>query len=273
VPTISSARSPFSQPEPHQNRHVAESFGVDAERYDRTRPRYPDAVVSRIVAAGPGREVLDVGIGTGIAARQFRAAGCTVSGVEPDERMAQVARRDGTEVDVTTFEAWDPGGRRFDAVIAGQAWHWVDPVAGAAKAARVLRPGGRLAVFWNAAQPSPDAAEAFAAVYAQLMPDLPVYRKDSADRDAYGVFCAAAADGMRQAGAFGEPERWQVDWDQPYTTREWLEVLPTQGIHTRLPAETLQELLDRFGAAVDSLGGGFTMHYATVVVTAARLGT
>jgi ubiquinone/menaquinone biosynthesis C-methylase UbiE len=59
----------------HQYRRMAESFGVDAERYDRTRPRYPDALVERIVAASPGPEILDVGCGTGIEARQFQAAG------------------------------------------------------------------------------------------------------------------------------------------------------------------------------------------------------
>ena len=67
--------------------------------------------------------------------------------------MADLARRNGLEVEVAAFEAWDPAGRAFDAVIAGQARHWVDPVAGAAKAAQALRPGGRLAVFWNAFQP------------------------------------------------------------------------------------------------------------------------
>jgi SAM-dependent methyltransferase len=134
---------------------VAESFGVDADRYDRARPGYPAAMVDRIVAVLPGPDVLDVGAGTGIVTRQFAAAGCRVLGVEPDARMAAFARRAGTEVEVSTFEAWDPGGRRFDAVVAGQAWHWVDPVAGAAAAAQVLRPGGRLAVFWNALQPRP----------------------------------------------------------------------------------------------------------------------
>ena len=63
--------------EPHQHRQVAESFGTDAERYDRTRPSYPEAMVDRIVATSPGPDVLDVGAGTGIAARQFAAAGCT----------------------------------------------------------------------------------------------------------------------------------------------------------------------------------------------------
>ena len=128
-------------PEIHRDRRVAESFGGDAERYDRARPDYPDALVRRIIAASPGRNVLDVGCGTGIEARQFRAAGCTVLGVEPDARMAEFARGSGVEVEVATLEAWDPAGRKFDAVIAGTAWHWVDPVAGAAKTARVLRPG------------------------------------------------------------------------------------------------------------------------------------
>src|SRR5215212_9858446 len=84
---------PPSRDEPQRHRHVAESFGTDAERYDRTRPHYPDAMVERIVAASPGPDFLDVGIGTGIEARQFRAAGCEVLGVEPDARMADFARR------------------------------------------------------------------------------------------------------------------------------------------------------------------------------------
>jgi SAM-dependent methyltransferase len=100
----------------------AQSFGSDPERYDRARPRYPDAMVERIVDSSPGHYVLDVGCGTGIAARQFRAAGCRVLGVEPDARMADLARRSGVEVEVATFEAWDPAGREFDATVAGQAW-------------------------------------------------------------------------------------------------------------------------------------------------------
>ncbi len=128
--TIPPEQSRLSEREPHQLRQVAESFGTDAERYDRTRPRYPDAMVERIVAACPGPDVLDVGCGTGIAARQFQAAGCQVLGVEPDARMADFARRSGVEVEVATIEAWDPADRAFDALVAGTAWHWVDPVAG-----------------------------------------------------------------------------------------------------------------------------------------------
>lgn len=79
----------------HEHRAVAESFGSDPERYDGTRPGYPDAVIEKIRAASPGHHVLDVGCGTGIAARQLHAAGATVLGVEPDARMAAFAQRSG----------------------------------------------------------------------------------------------------------------------------------------------------------------------------------
>jgi SAM-dependent methyltransferase len=257
--------------EPHRHRQVAESFGVDAERYDRTRPSYPEAMVDRIVAASPGPDVLDVGAGTGIVTRQFAAAGCTVLGVEPDARMAAFARRGGLRVEVSTFESWDPAGRRFDAVVAGQAWHWVDPVAGAAAAARVLRPGGRLAVFWNAFQVPPEAAEAFAAVYHRLMPGSLAaagFSPVAPAVDPYAALCAKAADGILAAGGFGEPEQWRFEWDRSYGRDEWLDQLPTFGGHTLLPPDQLEQVVDGIGAAVDALGGGFTAHYTTVVVTA-----
>ena len=91
-------------------------------------------------------------------------------GLEPDVRMASVARRRGVTVEDGLFEEWDAGPRHFDLLIAGQSWHWVDPVAGATKAARVLAPGGRLALFWYVFQPPGDLAEAFSAVYQKALP-------------------------------------------------------------------------------------------------------
>jgi SAM-dependent methyltransferase len=283
MPTIPSgqARSPRPEahqapgPEPHQARQIAESFGIDPERYDRTRPRYPGALVDRIVASSPGPDFLDVGAGTGIDARQFQAAGAVVLGIDPDARMADFARRTGVEVEVATIEAWDPAGRDFDAVVAGQTWHWVDPVAGAAKAAQVLRPGGRLAVFWNVFQPPPEAVEAFAAVHDRVLPGSlasGAYRREASALDLYSPILTKTADGIRAAGALGDPEQWRYDWDRSYTRDEWLDVLPTQGLYTQLPPDTLAELLAGIGAAVDALGGSFTMAYTTVAVTAARAG-
>ena len=79
-----------------------------------------------------------------------------------------------------------------------------------------------------------------------------------------------AADGMRQAGAFGEPQEWLSYWQRTYTRDEWLDLVPTTGGFGRMPGPTQREILAGFGAAVDAAGGSFTMGYATLAVTAAR---
>jgi SAM-dependent methyltransferase len=256
----------------HLQRQVAEGFGGDARRYDRARPTYPASLVERIVAASPGRDVVDVGCGTGISSRLLAAAGCRVLGVEPDPRMAEQARQGGTEVEVAKFEDWDPAGRLFDTVTAAQAWHWVDLVAGAAKAAEALRPGGRLAVFWNAFDPPRELREAFGAVYRQALPDSPLtgfWARPALDT--YRAGGGRAADGMRQAGGFGEPEEWLANWARPYTRDEWLDLVPTLGGFPQIPRDVQAELLAGLGAAVDAAGGAFTMGYTTLAVTAVRL--
>jgi len=251
----------------HRARAIAESFGAEAERYDRTRPHYPAELVARIVAASPGRSVLDVGTGTGIAARQFQAAGCQVLGVEPDARMAAFARSTGVDAEVATFEGWDSAGRRFDAVIAGQSWHWVDPVAGATKAARVLAPGGRLALFWYVFQPPGDLAEAFGAVYQKALPGTPFGRGTLPGLDAYSAFFTKAADGIQEAGAFTEPEQWRSDWDHQYTRDEWLDLVPSFGGHSQFPPAAQDEILAGVSAAIDAAGGAFAVHFTAVAVT------
>ena len=261
--------------ESHRLRQVAESFGVDAARYDRTRPAYPVAMVDRIIAASPGPEILDVGTGTGTAARQFQAVGCVVLGVEPDARMAGFARGTGVPVEVATFEDWDDAGREFDVVIAGTAWHWVDPVAGAAKAARVLRPGGRLAPFHHVFQLPPEVADAAAEVYRRVVPDSPfavLGQRPGSAAELYQPMFARIADGITAAGAFTEPEQWRFEWERVYTREEWLDQLPSQGSLTWLPPDKQARILAEVGAVIDAAGGSFTARYTTVVVTAARHG-
>ncbi|MER6829154.1 class I SAM-dependent methyltransferase [Streptosporangium sp. NPDC000563] len=273
MPILSREQPRPSGKESHKARRMAESFGVDAERYDRTRPRYPDALVERIVAAGPGPDVLDVGCGTGIAARQFQAAGCRVLGVEPDARMAEFARGTGVEVEVSTFEAWEDVGRTFDAVVAGQTWHWVDPVAGAAKAARVLRPGGRLTVFSHVFDLPPALAKAFATAYRRVAPDSPLdLQSQKRPSDPYQALFPRFADGVREAGGFGEPERWRFEEEHSYTRDEWLDLAPTSGALTVLPADSLAEVLEAVGAAIDAIGGGFSVPYTTLAITVTRTG-
>jgi SAM-dependent methyltransferase len=216
--------------------------------------------------------VLDVGIGTGVSARPFRAAGCRVLGVEVDPRMAGFARADGFEVEVAKFEEWDPRGRGFDLVASGMTWHWVDPGVGATEAAGLLRPEGRLALFWNVGRPPAELAQAFAAVYERVLPDTPYSRMPSDPLAAYERIFTPTVDAIRATGAFGEPERWRGDWEQRYTTAQWLDQVPTFGGHSQFSPAALTELLDGVEAAIEGVGGSFTMNYATVAIIASRGG-
>lgn len=263
---------PTISPEPHRRLPEAESFGVDAERYERARPRYPDALIERIAERSPGPDVLDVGMGTGIAARQLRAAGLRVFGVEPDPRMAAVAKRHGIDADVSTLEDWDPAGRVFDTVVAGQAWHWIDPLAGAAKAAGALRPGGLLVPFWNAAVPPAAITEAFGDAFHWAAPDSPFDIRKVAGKEVetYRSMCGRAADGIVASGAFGGIEVWDFAWEWHYTRDAWLDQLPTHGSLVRLPKEAVAAVVAEVGRAIDALGGSFTMSYRTLAVAAVR---
>ncbi|MFE5586764.1 class I SAM-dependent methyltransferase [Kitasatospora sp. NPDC056531] len=261
-------------PQPHQARQTAESFGTNARGYDQARPAYPDALVARIVAGSPGPDVLDVGTGTGIAARQFQAAGCAVLGVDPDARMADLAQARGMRVEVATFEAWEPAGRSFDTLISAQSWHWLDPAVGAVKAARVLRPNGRLAIFGHVFEPPVEVAEPFAAALRRVAPDSP-FSDQPARRplELYEAGYAKIADKIRETEQFDDPEQWRFDWEQSYTRDQWLDLLPTTGGLTRLRPDQLAEILGAVGGVIDAMGGRFTMHYTTLATTAVRAGT
>lgn len=263
----------------HEAREVAESFGADADRYDRARPDYPAELVALVLdglaPADGSPALLDVGIGTGTAARMFAAAGCRVTGVEPDPRMADVALRAGFAVDVARFEDWEPAGRRFDVVVAGQAWHWVDPAAGAARAAQVLRPGGRLALFWNVFLPEPDVAAAFADVYRGLDTGLPFVPFTLEPTGPYEQMARATAAGLAgtpsgSTAAFGRVTRHDLLWRRTYSRDEWLDQVPTFGGHSRMPAGVQARVLEGIGAAVDARGGSFVMPYTTLLLLADR---
>ena len=253
----------------HSDRRRAESFGADAERYDRSRPGYPDSLIDAVVGPRPADlDLLEVGSGTGIASRLFLDRGVRLVGVEVDARMAELARRRGATVEVSTFESWDPAGRTFDVVTAAQAWHWVDPVAGADKAADVLRPGGRLAVFWNVGRPPADVASALDQVYARLAPGTEGYSVLLGYARDGGY--TAESDGIRACRRLTEPEFERFSWSRRYTRDEWLDQLPTHSDHAAMEPDLLAAVLAEVGAVLDRFGGGFRMDYETLLLSAHR---
>ena len=210
-----------------------------------------------------------MGVGTGIVARQFQAAGCQVLGVDPDARLAEFARHTGMEVEVSTFEAWEAAGRKFDAVVSGGELALGGPGCGGGE-------GGPGAAAWMSVgrvlEHGPAASGPRGSLRRGLSPSLAgVARRPPGERsieEAHSAMCAKAADGMQATGAFDEPEQWRFEWAQSYTRDEWLDALQTSG--GAIPESQLAALLEGVGAAIDALGGSFTMNYVTFVVTAVR---
>ena len=249
-----------------ENRSRAESFGSVAEIYERARPSYPPALVDALVFDGATR-VLDVGCGTGKAGTLFAQRGCAVLGVEVDARMASVATAKGLEVVISRFELWDPGTQCFDLVISAQAWHWVDPSAGAGKAASVLRDGGRIGLFWNLGNPPEEIRERLAPIYASLAPGLESRSVVLGNR---GRRAAETLAGLEASGAFEAGEVQRFRWQETYSTRAWLDFLLTHSDHQTLEPRTRKRLLGAVAEAIGGLGASFEVAYETVLVTARR---
>ncbi len=249
----------------HADRGRAESFGEVAELYDRARPSYPPELVDALLEGGV-RDVLDVGTGTGIAAQLLARRGCAVLGVEVDERMAARARERGIAVEVAPFERWEPRGRSFELVIAAQAWHWIEPAAGVRRAAALLRPAGRLALFWNTGDPPEHVGAVLDPVYDRLEPALGRGRLSGGSPR--GEAPRSAVEAIAAAGRF-EPARIRgFPWSLPYDGAEWVALLATRSDHQALPPVRRRRLLDAIADALARIGDSFEMRYETVLVDA-----
>ncbi len=242
------------------------SFGGVAALYDRARPSYPAALIDDLMAWAP-RTVLDVGCGTGKAARLVAERGCDVLGVEPDPLMAAVAREHGIAVEHARFEDWDARGRRFDLIISGQAWHWFDPVIGALKAAGVLPAGGHLAAFWNGGRHDPETHAALEAVYER---DAPAIAGTTTSLRSVTVDGGDRFAAFEQSGRYSMVEARAYPWDAVYDRAGWLDYIATHSDHVGLDGEERRALLDAVGDVIDAQGGTLTYHFSTVAIVATR---
>jgi SAM-dependent methyltransferase len=131
-------------------KRLSESFGAVAEAYDRGRPSYPADAVAWLLD-GDAKVVLELGAGTGKLTREMVDQGHAVFATEKDPAMLAVLQERVPEVSAKVAGAEDipANDRSVDVVIAAQAFHWFDHELAIPEMARVLKPGGHVALVWN----------------------------------------------------------------------------------------------------------------------------
>lgn len=166
---------------------AARGFQRGAAEYEQSRPSYPGAVLELLVGelgVGPGARVCDLAAGTGKLTRLLVGAGADVVAVEPVEGMRDQLGRVLPDVEVLDglAESVPLPDASVDAVTVAQAFHWFDVPAALGEIARVLRPGGGLAMIWNVRDESVDWVARFTEIIVEQSDGVP-YRRDRSFED------------------------------------------------------------------------------------------
>ena len=236
------------------------TFDEVPDLYDKARPVYPDEVFDDIVALArlaTHARVLEIGCGTGQATLPLARRGFELTCVELGAQLATVARRKlaafaKVEIVNANFETWDPGGRRFDAVVAFTAFRWVDPELRYAKSAAVLDEEGRLAVV-DTQHVWPDGTDPF---WAEVQEDYDAVAPDPENRppprpDAVGDLSAEIA----ASGRFENVAARRFLWDVTYTADEYIAVLDTYSGHRSFDDDTRRRLYERIHSRIEARPG------------------
>jgi len=158
--------------------HPATRGFAAADVYERGRPSYPSAAVERIVEQlrlRPGTTVLDLAAGTGKLTRLLVPSGANVIAVEPlpemraelERRVPRVATLAGTAERIPLSDGY------VDGVTVASAFHWFDAEPALGEIHRVLKPGGGLALIWNARDERDPVQRALSELVGPLRGDTP----------------------------------------------------------------------------------------------------
>jgi SAM-dependent methyltransferase len=228
-------------------------FESGSDIYERSRPDYSDQAVAQLVATtgiGPGSRVLDLAAGTGKLTRRLHALGAACVALEPSPSMREVFRRVVPDVPLVgaTAESLPVEAEAMDAVVVAQAFHWFDPGRALPEMARVLRPGGWLALIWNERDESdPMMAELVRISKWDLCQPYPVGMD-------YGVV-------IDQSGLFGPVQRSKSAFVQWLDRAAFVDQVASRSYVQVLGADEQAALLDQVAALGATLPEPIAMPY------------
>ena len=255
----------------------ARAFGANPADYDAARPGYPDGLFQALGSyAGlrDGARVLEIGCGTGQATRSLADLDIRLTALEPSAELAALARsnfaqRGNIQILTTDFESFEPTDP-FDLVLAATSFHWIDPDTRYAKAARLLRPGGALAIASNT-HPPPYTGffEAVQACYDRHVPEWAARRQpdfswDRGQTDSY-------EEELRADPRFADVRVHRFDWQARFTAEGYARLLHTFSDHIRLGPDRLAALVADIGRLIDEeYDGAVRRPYRSVLRLARR---
>jgi SAM-dependent methyltransferase len=213
----------------------ASSFGRAADAYERGRPSYPAEAVEWLLPQG-ARHVVDLGAGTGKLTRVLLPRVPQVTAVEPSDGMRATLEQVVPEARslAGSAESIPLDDASVDAVFVAQAWHWVDPAAAVPEVARVLRPGGTLALLWNIR----DESVPWLAELSQVM-NSPAQRDMSSDAPTVGE-------------PFAPIERRDVPWVHELGRDELLAMIASRSYVITLSEDDRAQVLRDVGQLLDT---------------------
>jgi SAM-dependent methyltransferase len=275
VPGDTSSSVPLVQSQSERDR-LRQTFGADAERYERMRPSYPAEMfedLADLACIGPGCRVLEIGPGTGQATVPLAQRGCRLVAVELSPSLGEIARAKTAEfadvdIVIADFEDWPLPAEPFDVVVSATAFHWIDPVARVTKAADALRPGGVLATIatHHIAGGTTDFFTQVQGCYEQWDPATTAgLRLPSAAEIAFD------SEEFDRSERFGPVSFHRYEWDAAYSTEDYRSLLLTYSGHLAMEPAEQTGLLDCIAELMDDrFGGQITKRYLTELRVAGR---
>lgn len=250
-------------------------FDLAASEYDAARPSYPAALYDELEHQGgrlAGKATLDWGAGTGIASRQLAERGAKVISLDIGERMLRMAKARSplSRCVLADGNRMPAGSRSADLVTFAQSWHWFDQRTAAAEVARVLKPGGYWAAWWNRAK---SAGEPWFDDYEQLvLASCPGYQSMHSGGDLlvpdWADEAVAAKGRVEPAGTFIVP------WIRQVSAADWITDSRSKSYFIELEPAFRESVLDRMAAIIAAQfpDGQMTVRYVTALVLARKAG-
>ncbi|MEP7190379.1 MAG: class I SAM-dependent methyltransferase [Roseiflexaceae bacterium] len=249
------------------------TFDTVASLYDEVRPGYPDVIVDAVIERSglPAKgRILEIGCGTGQITRPFARRGYAILALELGPSLAALAAehlRPYPQVRVVpvAFETWPAEREAFDLVLAAQAFHWIDPAFGLARAAAVLKPQGALALVWHLDRSEhTDFYQATQPLYERFLPsDAQRAHVDPLEQRAMRYHAA-----LRQSEAFARLTAMRHSWQRQYTGSQFLKLLQTFSNHQTLPEPAKTQFFQGMAAELARFGNVVTCHYETLLLVA-----